>query len=526
MKPITLDGNSLTIADLHRICKQAYLAALPSSPAYWEKIDQARDFLENYIAQGYPTYGVTTGFGDSCHNQISFKKSEALQKALIRFHGIGLGENFSPLEGKAITVLRLNSNAKGYSAVSRELLQTLLALINQNIVPVIPKIGSVGASGDLTPLSYLAAVLTGERKVYYQNQIIDAAQALKLSGIQPITLQAKEGLAIMNGTSVMTAVAALSWESARRLSFISDFLTAITAEILECKEVPFRAKVSEIKNHPGQLQSAQAISEIIKDSKRIHQYEEFLKKMDPLNDNHYKAHQQKIQDRYSVRCAPHINGVLKDTLIFTQKWIENEMNSANDNPLVDVENQCLYNTGNFYGGHISLACDYLRIALANISDLSEKQAEIIIDGKFNNLTENLIPFTQDTDFEKGLRHGFKAAQISISALCAEVQYLAGPVSIHSRPTESLNQDKVSMGTISARKLDEVIKLIYLQFAIHITAAAQAVDLVGAKNFSSFTQTVFQEIRKISPFVLDDRPLDQEITKVAQFLAETPLFDER
>jgi len=523
MKEVIIDGNSLTIEELVNVVYEDYSVNFPASDEFWKKLDESRTFLEDYIAKGYPTYGVTTGFGDSCHNQINYKRSEDLQKSLINFHGIGLGKKFSRDIGRAVTAVRLNSNIKGYSAVRRELVNQLKEFINRDIAPVIPELGSVGASGDLTPLSYLGAALMGDRDVYYKGNIVPAKDALKEAKLDPIVLQAKEGLAIMNGTSVMTAVAALSWANIKKIANISDFLTAASAEILEGKDTPFRSKVSEIKNHTGQLESAQNIFKMIEDSKRIHKYEEFLDKLESIEDKGFKKHNIKIQDRYSIRCAPHINGVLRDTLNFSKQWIENEMNSANDNPLVDVENDCLYNTGNFYGGHISAACDYLRIALANTADLSEKQSEIIIDGKFNNLTENLIPFMENED-NHGLRHGFKAAQISISAITAEIQHLANPVSIHSRPTESLNQDKVSMGTISARKLSEMVDLAFLQLAIHIAAVCQAIDLIGVENFGSYTQKVYAEIRKISKFVEDDRPLDKEVTAIKDFFITTDVFN--
>ena len=199
------------------------------------------------------------------------------------------------------------------------------------------------------------------------------------------------------------------------------------------------------------------------------------------------------------------------------------MNSANDNPLVDIEEKRLYNTGNFYGGHICAACDYMRTALANISDLSDKQAEVIIDGKFNGLTENLIPFTAEDDPRAGLRLGFKAAQITISAIRGEVASYCFPISLTSHPTEALNQDKVSMGTISARKLAEQIDLVFLQFAVHLLAAMQAVDLAGKDDFAPFTKNVHSEVRKMSAFMKDDRPLDKEAEKVAEWLKTTSLF---
>ena len=524
MKTILVNGESLDIDD---VCAVAYSGApvkLSDDAGFLETLRKSRAFLMDYIAKGFPTYGVTTGFGDSCANQISPEKAAALQHSIVTYHGIGMGQPFSREICRAVVLCRLNSNVKGgHSAIRVELARMMETLLNKDIIPVIPQLGSVGASGDLTPLSYLGAVMFGERSVYYKGAVVPTAEAFRAEGISPLPLEAKEGLAIMNGTSVMTAVASLAWKKARRLADISDFLTAATSEIVRGKDVPFRAKVSAIKNHPGQMESAAYIYKIVKDSRRVYKYEEFLKEMGALSGKGYEKRDRKIQDRYSIRCAPQINGVLRDTLHVAHDWIEQELNSANDNPLVDIESGSLFNTGNFYGGHICAACDYLRVALANISDLADKQAELIIDGKFNGLTENLIPYTDDDDPQAGLRFGFKAAQITISAIRGEVQSYAAPVSITSSPTEALNQDKVSMGTISARKLDEQIGLIYQQLAVHLLAVCQAMDLAGLRDFSPFSRTVHEHVRRISAFVQDDRALDSEAAQLALWLQQTELF---
>lgn len=525
IKTITIDGEHLTIDD---VCDVAYgktALSFPENAAFFETLRRSRKFLEDYIAKGFPTYGVTTGFGDSCGNQINPSRAEELQKSIVRFHGIGLGKKFSHEEGRAVVLCRLNSDVKGgHSAIRVALAEMLKILLDKDIIPVIPELGSVGASGDLTPLSYVAAVVMGEREAYYKGKIVLAIDALKAEGIAPLPLAAKEGLAIMNGTSVMTAVASLSWKRARKLANICDFVTAATAEIVRGNEVPFRKKVAEMKNHAGQIESAGYIYDIVKNSKRVYRYEDLLERIGSIGDAKFEKRFVKIQDRYSIRCAPQINGVLRDTLRISRQWIEEELNSSNDNPLVNADTGELYNTGNFYGGHICAACDYLRIALANISDLADKQAEIIIDGKFNNLTENLIPFTDDTDERAGLRFGFKAAQITMSAIRAEVQHCCTAMSIHSSPTEALNQDKVSMGTISARKLRDQIDLIYLQYAVHILAVCQALDLAGASEFSEFTQRVHSAVRTLSAPLVDDRRLDEDAEKVARWLEATELFE--
>lgn len=522
---ITVKGENLTIENVWNVAFNNEEINLPEDKEFWDTLAASRKFLEDYIATGVPTYGVTTDFGDSCHNQISVEKAGELQRDICTYHGIGLGPKFDRETGRAVVLARLNGNVKGgHSAIRPELAKMMVTMLNKDIIPVIPQLGSVGASGDLTPLSYLAAAIMGERDVYYKGKIVPAMEAFNAEGIQPLPIEAKEGLALMNGTSVMTAVASIAWKKAESLAKISDFLTAVTSEITKGKDTPFVAKVSEIKNHKGQCESAAYVYDIIKDSKRVFRYEDFLKtQIEKLDGKGFIAQQNKIQDRYSIRCAPQINGVYRDTLRFARDLITEELNSANDNPLVDIEAGRLYNTGNFYGGHICAACDYMRTALANISDLSDKQAEVIIDGKFNGLTENLIPYTPADHPRAGLRLGFKAAQITISAIRGEVMSYCFPISLTSQPTEALNQDKVSMGTISARKFNEQIELVYLQFATHLLAAMQAVDLAGKDDFAPFTRKVHAEVRSMSAFVEDDRALDKEATAVAQWLKSTELF---
>ena len=522
---ITVKGENLTIENVWNVAFNNEEINLPEDKEFWDTLAASRKFLEDYIATGVPTYGVTTDFGDSCHNQISVEKAGELQRDICTYHGIGLGPKFDHETGRAVILARLNGNVKGgHSAIRPELAKMMVTMLNKDIIPVIPQLGSVGASGDLTPLSYLAAAIMGERDVYYKGKIVPALEAFNAEGIKPLPIEAKEGLALMNGTSVMTAVASIAWKKAERLAKISDFLTAVTSEITKGKDTPFVAKVSEIKNHKGQCESAAYVYNIIKDSKRVFRYEDFLKtQIEKLDGKGFIAQQNKIQDRYSIRCAPQINGVYRDTLRFARDLITEELNSANDNPLVDIEAGRLYNTGNFYGGHICAACDYMRTALANISDLSDKQAEVIIDGKFNGLTENLIPYTPADHPRAGLRLGFKAAQITISAIRGEVMSYCFPISLTSQPTEALNQDKVSMGTISARKFNEQIELVYLQFATHLLAAMQAVDLAGKDDFAPFTRKVHAEVRSMSAFVEDDRALDKEATAVAQWLKSTELF---
>ncbi len=310
-----VNGNELTIEDVCDVAYKNEEVALPEDKRFWETLEKSRKFLEDYIATGVPTYGVTTDFGDSCHNQISVDKAGELQRVICAYHGIGLGPKFDHETGRAVVLARLNGNIKGgHSAIRPVLAKMMVTLLNRDIIPVIPQLGSVGASGDLTPLSYLAAVIMGQRDVYYKGKIVPAAEAFKAEGIEPLPIEAKEGLALMNGTSVMTAVACLAWKKAQRLANISDFLTAVTAEITRGKDTPFVTKVSQIKNHRGQMESAVYVHNIIVKSNRVWKYEDFLdKQIEKLDGKSFVAQHNKIQDRYSIRCAPQITGDYRDT---------------------------------------------------------------------------------------------------------------------------------------------------------------------------------------------------------------------
>ena len=287
----TIKGKDLTIEDVCDVVYKKEEVQLPTDKEFWDRMEKSRKFLEDYIATGVPTYGVTTDFGDSCHNQISVDKAGELQRDICIYHGIGLGPKFDHDTGRAVVLARLNGNVKGgHSAIRPELAKMMLTMLNKDIIPVIPQLGSVGASGDLTPLSYLAAAIQGDREVYYKGKIVPTMEAFNAEGIKPLPIEAKEGLAIMNGTSVMTAVASLAWKKAERLAKISDFLTAVTSEITRGKDTPFVAKVSEIKNHKGQIDSAAYVYNIIKDSKRVWRYEEFLNNnIEKLDGNKFFA---------------------------------------------------------------------------------------------------------------------------------------------------------------------------------------------------------------------------------------------
>ncbi len=346
---------------------------------------------------------------------------------------------------------RLNSLAVGKSGVSYELLERIALLLNLNIVPVIPEEGSVGASGDLTPLSYLAAVLVGEREVFYQGQRRATSEVYAELGISALKLRPKEGLALMNGTAVMTALACLAYDRAEYLSRLCARITAMASLTLKGNSNHFDEILFAAKPHPGQNQVAAWIRE-------------------DLNHHEHPRNSDRLQDRYSIRCAPHIIGVLADALPFMRQFIETELNSANDNPIVDGEGEHILHGGHFYGGHIAFAMDSLKNAVANLADLLDRQMALVMDPKFNNgLPANLSASQGE---RSPINHGFKAVQIGCSAWTAEALKHTMPASVFSRSTECHNQDKVSMGTIAARDALRVLELTEQVAAAALLAMSQ------------------------------------------------------
>jgi histidine ammonia-lyase len=405
-----------------------------------QRAGASRAGLLELLRRGEHIYGVTTGFGAQGTMDISRDSLAQLQAELIRYHGAGVGEYFSEGESRAIFLTRIVSLSQGFSGVRPELLDFMLRLFNLDILPRIPQRGSVGASGDLTPLSYLAAMLCGQRECWFRGEARRTEEVFAELGIEAWRLAEKEGLALINGTAVMTALAAVALEDAAEAADLFDFISARLAESVGAAGEPFEDWVHRRKHHPGPIESARCIREtaalVDTPISRL-----------PRSGN--------IQDRYSIRCAPQINGVLRDTLAMVSPWIANELNSANDNPLFSTDGDPrVYHGGNFYGGHISASCDYLRIALSTSSQLLDRQIQLMLSG-YADLPENLAG-TQASgvpDF------GYKALGISATALASEIQQLASPVSLLSRPTENGNQDVVSMGTVSARKLRDQMILV-------------------------------------------------------------------
>ncbi|HET6551545.1 MAG TPA: aromatic amino acid ammonia-lyase, partial [Solirubrobacter sp.] len=450
---LDLDGRSLTIDEAVRLARHGGRATLSTEAV--RRVEAARALKRDLIADEIPIYGVTTGFGDSAHRQIAPDKAAQLQQNMLRFLGCGTGQIASPEVTRATMLFRANCLSKGNSGVRLELIERLLTLLNHDILPLIPERGSCGASGDLVPLSYVGRALAGETEVLQDGEVREAAEVLAELGLEPLEFEAKEGLAMTNGTSFMSAFAVLAVADARELANVTDLCTAMASQALLGNCGHFNAFLFEAKPHPGILASAENVRTLLDGSSLTHDAEEIV----PLDGAGFRELPRAVQDKYSIRCAPHINGALRDTLEWVERWVEIEINSSDDNPLFDTGAGRVQSGGNFYGGHMAQGMDALKIALANLCDLLDRQLELVVDEKFNvGLTANLIPYFDTTDPEAGLHHGFKGMQLSCSALTAEALKLCNPASIHSRSTEAHNQDKVSMGAISARDARSIVEI--------------------------------------------------------------------
>lgn len=492
---ITFDSQPLRIEDVVAIALQQQPVQLSQAPEFLQRIARGSEFLDRLLVEDGEIYGVTTGYGDSCTVSIPPHLVTELPKQLYTFHGCGLGSMLSPTMARAVLAARMASLCQGFSGVSVALLTQLETLFQHDIMPVIPEEGSVGASGDLTPLSYVAAVLCGEREVYFRGETRATAEVFAQLNIQPITLRPKEGLAIMNGTAVMTGLACMAYARAEYLSKLATRITALCTLASKGNAHHFDEVLFSVKPHPGQQRVAAWLRE-------------------DLHVGEPPRNPKRLQDRYSLRCAPHVIGVQEDALPWLRQLIENELNSSNDNPIIDGDGEHVLHGGHFYGGHIALAMDTLKNTVANIADLLDRQMALLMDTKFNHgLPANLSGAVGERSV---INHGFKAVQIGASAWTAEALKQTMPASVFSRSTECHNQDKVSMGTIAARDCLRVLQLTEQVASAALLATCQGVELrirqqeLSAETLSPDLNAMVEQVRQVSPFLDEDRALDQEL----------------
>jgi len=497
-KTVIFGRDTIRIEDVVALARGKVEAALDDDPGYRARLKGAQQLLQELFEAGKtPIYGMSTGVGSSVGNAIPSELAGKLGVNLFRLHGVGTGRILDDDEAAAVVAARLPGLAKGHSGVGAELLERLCLLLNERVLPQIPAEGSVGASGDLTPLSYLAAALAGEREVSFRGRVMPAADALREIRVDPLQLSARDTLAIMNGTSAMTGLACLAFDRAQSLARLAATVTAMVSEAIHGNPEHFSARIFDLKPHPGSMQAAAWIREHLAST--------------PARTP------ARLQDRYSVRCAPHVIGVLLDTLTTTRETLEIELNSANDNPLVDLESRTVLHGGNFYGAHVCAVMDSLKTVVASVADLLDRQLALLCSPETNGgLPENLV---WGSGPEALVHHGFKAMQISASALAAEALKLTLPAAAFSRSTESHNQDKVSMGTIAARDCLRILELTESVAAIGLLATAQAVDVRGTAACSSRSVAMRDAVRERVPMLDDDRRQDIDIEQVLRLHRE-------
>ena len=493
---ILLDGASLTLEDLAEIADRAAAVALGGeAPA---RIDASRAVVDRHARDGRPLYGINTGFGALAETAIPADALNALQLNLLRSHAAGVGEPLPVRFVRAAMALRANVLAKGYSGVRRQTVDRLLELLNRRVHPVVPSRGSVGASGDLAPLAHLALVLVGEgfATVGSDPAVHPGADALRLAGLEPVTLEAKEGLALINGTQPSTAVAGLALVGAERLARAADVAVALSIDALRGSVHPFEPRIHVPRPYEGQATVAANVLRLLEGS--------------AINKSH--EHCGRVQDAYSLRCAAQVHGAAREALRFIRRMLTIEANAATDNPMVFADDDAIVSGGNFHGAPVGIAADLLAIAGAHLATISERRTDRLVNPVLSELPAFLTP-------DSGLHSGYMMAQVTAASLASECKSLAHPASVDTIPTSANREDHVSMSMGAALKAERAIALATRVIAIEILCACQALDLLAPLTTSPALQRVHAAVRSIVPTLVDDRPPSPDIEAIAAMIAE-------
>ena len=472
-----------------------------------EAVEKSAKTIEKIIEKGEPVYGINTGFGALCDETIKKEDIKQLQTNLVRSHACGIGQPLSKEETKGAMLLLINSLSKGYSGIKLNTLQTLIEMYNNEVVPVIPEKGSLGASGDLIPLAHLALVLIGEGKAKYKGKIMNGKTAMKKAGIKPIKLEAKEGLALINGTHVITSISALNLYYASQVSKTADIASAMTIEALKGNPKNFDQRIHNLKPHKGQKQTAENLLRILENDKSI-----IPPYMQEKIDDYKRS--KKVQDPYSIRCIPQIHGPVKDEIKHIKNILETEMNSVTDNPLI-FEDECL-SGGNFHGQYIATAMDNLAQTITILGSVSERRTERLLNPTYSSLPAFLTKKT-------GLNSGLMITQYLSAALLSINKVLSYPASNTSLPVSANQEDFVSMAMTSALKAKEAIKNIEYVIAVELLCAAQALEF--NKPSGKGTIKAYETIRGLVKPLKDDRTLYQDIEKVYNLVHDGIFLDE-
>lgn len=492
MKPLKLSGAHLTLENIEEVAR--FFRPVQLARKAIVNVKRSRDIIEKKAQEDNLYYGINTGFGDLCNVKISKEDVKQLQLNIIRSHAVGVGDLLSEEVVRAMLVIRINTLLQGNSGVRLEVIEKLMKFLNYRIHPCVPSQGSVGSSGDLAPLAHMTLPLIGEGDVFYKGEKQEASKVLKKLHLDPIKLAEKEGLALINGTSAMSAIGVLALLDAERLGKMADISGAMSLEALKGSDIFLREEIHKMRPHKGQIASASNMRKLIKGSKILVQY----------------RNPKKVQDAYCVRCIPQVHGASKDTFAFVRNTLEIEVNSVTDNPLVVLKTGEILSGGNFHGEPVAFAMDFLAIASAEIANIANSRISRLINSRYSDLPAFLIK-------DSGLNSGFMVAQYTVASLVSENKVLCHPASVDSIPTCAGQEDHVSMGTIAARKAREVIKNVTNVIAIEFFAAAQGLDFLDPFRSSLALEAVRALIRKDVRNLKFDRRLDLDVIKIVDLM---------
>ena len=500
-RTIHVDGASLTIDQVVSVARKNVPVRLATSARAGMR--RSREWVERAVREHAVVYGVTTGFGAFQNVSIHPDRLRELQRNLILSHCAGVGAPFAEEIVRAMLLLRANALARGHSGIRTAVVERLLEMINSGVHPVVPEQGSVGSSGDLAPLSHAAAVLIGEGEAFYRGKRMSGGKAMRAAGLKPVVLEAKEGLALNNGTQAMTAVGVLAVHDARRLADLADIAAAMSLEAVKGKSTPFAEKVLATRPHAGQALSARNIRKMIAGSRLVDRVDHDTR--------------GKVQDSYSIRCAPQVHGASRDAMEYVARVVETEVNATTDNPLIFPDSNEVFSVGNFHGQPVALAMDFLALAAAELGNISERRTAKLMD------REHSCGLPAFLAVDGGLESGLMIEQYTAAALVSENKVLIHPASGDSIPTSANQEDHVSMGTIAARQARQVIQNVERVIAIELHGAIEALGYRSERPGEG-TRKAYAMLREVVPPLRGDRPLTHNIEELVQFFHTDALLD--
>lgn len=512
------DGVSLTVDEISEIARNPSIKVV-LTPEIQKRVAASRKLLDKFVESGRVIYGVTTSVGGFVNWLVPPSHAEESQNNIMRSVQSNCGRHLDDHYVRAAMLARINSLARGYSAISLDNLEKYVAMYNRGVLPCIPEKGSLGTSGDLGPLACIGLVGTGQWRAKFDDVVIPGAEALKKAGIEPMKLGYKEGLALINGTSVMTAVAACLVAESKGLIKAHTLATCMSLEVHKAKLMPFHPSAHRQKPHPGQVRIAECAYETLADSKMIVQDAEIEKWLRNLATDKPCGLDEQIEDAYSIRAMPQVMGPVIDTTLFVQQTVETEINSSNDNPLIDVEEGEAVHNANFHGQYIANAMDQLAIVLVNMCNLSDRRNNRLLHPDLNG---NLPPFLVKEN--AGVRLGLMGGQFLATSLTAEIRQMCMPMSIQSLPSTGDFQDHVSFGLVAARRTRDILDNARHILAFELICTCQAADLRGVDLLSSATRKLYDMVREHVPYLDHDEPLTDYVEKIAAMYASGEFLD--